>query len=395
MVRTGFRKLFYKYKLLKWVLHFLYYRQITRWLKHDINLIQSEDFKDKADWSSTLIKCETIKFIPAISFKNSLNEQFRFFEGKTFSLRNINLGRFYKAYLIGPEAVGISKEGAIIIDTVLNRKSLVMKCSPRLIQNHQNLKTDRHIEHAISLINIYVNNHYVNYFHWLLETLPLLYLVQFIDIKPKLVVNQRLTDYQIDTLHYFNYSEDDLIYWDYQKVNVENLYVMSTIRTPCEWDEVFSPTVLKWLRGKFISADAPKNKRIYISRGKSGSRRVINEPELVELLKTFGFLTVYLEDLTFKEQVSLMQESEIIVSSHGAGLTNMLFSKEATIIELLGNLEGKPPYYYSLYYLLTQSLGLRYAYLECPYIALQQPVKQGYDIIVLLDDLEKLLSRFI
>ena len=42
-----------------------------------------------------------------------------------------------------------------------------------------------------------------------------------------------------------------------------------------------------------------------------------------------------MEDLTFFEQRKLMAETQVLISNHGAGLTNMLFMKEnSQIIEL-------------------------------------------------------------
>ena len=46
---------------------------------------------------------------------------------------------------------------------------------------------------------------------------------------------------------------------------------------------------------------------------------------MVVLLKEQGFEEICFEDYTILEQVFLMQNVEVLVSMHGAGLTNVLF----------------------------------------------------------------------
>lgn len=49
----------------------------------------------------------------------------------------------------------------------------------------------------------------------------------------------------------------------------------------------------------------------------------------------FGFETVYAEDLSFDEQRNLFFETKILVTPHGAGLTNVLFMQPGTkVLEL-------------------------------------------------------------
>ena len=75
--------------------------------------------------------------------------------------------------------------------------------------------------------------------------------------------------------------------------------------------------------GETPNVDLPD--KVYISRGKARVRRVINEREVVSILKDRGFHTVLLEDYPFEQQVKIMMNARYAVSNHGAGLTNMLF----------------------------------------------------------------------
>jgi hypothetical protein len=64
--------------------------------------------------------------------------------------------------------------------------------------------------------------------------------------------------------------------------------------------------------------------RVYISRAKS-MRAVRDEHVLEEALRTRGFTVVYLEELTFAEQVASMAGAGVVVAPHGAGLANTVF----------------------------------------------------------------------
>ena len=106
--------------------------------------------------------------------------------------------------------------------------------------------------------------------------------------------------------------------------------------------------------GKYSAESLPK--KVYISRGKSGSRRVVNEPELEETLKEFGFQKVYLEDLSFLQQWALFQDATAIFGQHGAGFTNLIFSTAgAQVFELF-----EPEFVNPCYAILADKLGLNY-----------------------------------
>jgi capsular polysaccharide biosynthesis protein len=77
------------------------------------------------------------------------------------------------------------------------------------------------------------------------------------------------------------------------------------------------------------------SKYIYISREDAKYRRVLNELELMEYLKPHGFQKITLTGIPLLEQMALFYNAEVIISIHGAALTNTLFCKPNTrIIEL-------------------------------------------------------------
>ncbi|MEP7301470.1 MAG: glycosyltransferase family 61 protein [Caldimonas sp.] len=67
--------------------------------------------------------------------------------------------------------------------------------------------------------------------------------------------------------------------------------------------------------------DACLPKRIFISR--RGTRRLLNEANVVASLRERGFETVYFESLSLREQWSLVRHAEVIAAIHGAALGHL------------------------------------------------------------------------
>jgi len=67
-------------------------------------------------------------------------------------------------------------------------------------------------------------------------------------------------------------------------------------------------------------------KYILVSR-KSSSRKLLNEDELYEKIKKYGFQRFYFEELSNLAQIEISFNSKIMIGYHGSGLTNLIFMK--------------------------------------------------------------------
>lgn len=83
-------------------------------------------------------------------------------------------------------------------------------------------------------------------------------------------------------------------------------------------------------------------KRFYMARKASGprDRTMRGEDALIEKLTPLGFEKIFFEDLSPLEQVSIMQNAEVMVSYHGAGFANMIFANPNTHVIEIGNLQS-------------------------------------------------------
>jgi hypothetical protein len=86
---------------------------------------------------------------------------------------------------------------------------------------------------------------------------------------------------------------------------------------------------------------------------------VINEDEVLAALAPLGFVSYTMEELSFEDEVRLFSQAEIVVATHGAGLTNMIFAPQnLTVIELFSS--SADSFGSACFFVLAQALGFRY-----------------------------------
>ena len=101
-------------------------------------------------------------------------------------------------------------------------------------------------------------------------------------------------------------------------------------------------------------------RKIYISRSKTGARRIKNEIDFENALSKLGFDICHFEVLPFDEQMKTIHSASIVIAPHGSGEANMIAARKGTKwIELLQ--EG---WFELCYARLALQLGLNYSYFE-------------------------------
>ena len=97
-------------------------------------------------------------------------------------------------------------------------------------------------------------------------------------------------------------------------------------------DGITVPEMIKWLRHKFGVVSNARRK-IFISRDDAPARRLINAEQVFMALQ--GWETVTLTGMGIKQQIELFSEASHVVSTHGAGLANLLWCGPGTkVIEI-------------------------------------------------------------
>jgi len=198
-----------------------------------------------------------------------------------------------------------------------------------------------------------------NYWHWLYDVLPRLKICEK-------VINLESIDYfifpdtkkrfQSETLKELNFPNNKVLSSEkFRHLKAEELIITNhpyNFTDDPHYDAQHIPKwIIQWLKDKFLKTLKSTNKNypknIYIDRSDSESnvshlRKIINEKEIIELLKREKFTPVRLSDLSFLDQVQYFNNAERIVGLHGAGFANLSFCKEKTkIIEFRMTDTGK------------------------------------------------------
>jgi hypothetical protein len=107
------------------------------------------------------------------------------------------------------------------------------------------------------------------------------------------------------------------------------------------------------------SDGTPTPRRVYISRSKAAKRKFTAETEAAirATLQKAGFEAICLEDLPWSAQVQTLANAEFIAGMHGAGLSNILFTKARSLLEFHNPLETR-----AYFAVLARELDIDYGY---------------------------------
>lgn len=179
-----------------------------------------------------------------------------------------------------------------------------------------------------------------NYYHWLLNWLPRLFLYESLNLKCKIVINKGFSERQFGVLKiFFPWISEDLLLENNQANLYSLLYVPNFFLNP-----LHSPRAVSLMRQRLCSLywqdiTQPKfSPKIYISRSDAYHRKIVNEYDVFEYLSSLGFEKIVLSELSLIEQVNAFYHATHIVSMHGAGLTNLVFCNyQPCVVEIIND----------------------------------------------------------
>ncbi len=264
-----------------------------------------------------------------------------------------HLARIPGACLIGDHGLLVLPDGALCTESVYEH----LYGESRLTQAPMSAgRGERFVEgNFYSLLNRFAADH--NYYHWLHDVvIPLHDVLHHLPSDVRFVVPRERRGFQDDSLAVIGVTGERL--WEYDAsgpVRLENLYFAAP--PPLTMGRPISEA---WFRDKAFEAYSVEpripSRRIYISRRAARHRRVVNEEEVEELMRSCDFDVYHLEDWPFPDQVALFAEAAVVVSAHGAGLTNMIFSPPGLAVVDIFESNHFNKYFWNL----TAALGHRY-----------------------------------
>jgi capsular polysaccharide biosynthesis protein len=188
----------------------------------------------------------------------------------------------------------------------------------------------------------------------------------------------------------FELDKSKIFYNSNKKIEVSSLLVPSfpiTRDDSTNWTNIYFPEVIQKLNEISLNRtykEAAKTNFI-ISRKNATQRRIINSETFFERYSDLNFKIFFLEEMNFKEQMQLFRNANIVISTHGAGLVNLLFSEEAEVIEFFPSNRTKRDAFY--FYQITQVLKIKHSIIEYDSVNSEQDLILNQKHFNLLDEI--------
>jgi hypothetical protein len=167
--------------------------------------------------------------------------------------------------------------------------------------------------------------------HFLLQCFPRIMIAR--ELGPpefKLMVASTVKSYQLEMLRMAGIRDEQIVI---MHANYE--YVCETLYTPTIMPAIFTPFYARIYDELILKSPRPTKKpyrRILISRAaRTTWRNMLNYGSVCDLLiRDLGFELVEPDKLSLEDEITLFQESEIVVGAEGAGLYNCCFMAPGT-----------------------------------------------------------------
>lgn len=248
-----------------------------------------------------------------------------------------------------------TSDGKLIAETLPSKYRILRLLKSDAYSSYPNPEESEEVE--LPFASLGSGRWFGNYYHWLIDEMPRTVGLDVASEVEQLYVPSAYPDALFDLIRSITLPSIDVLrtpkksQWIFAK---RYLFLPHLTADFCGYLPRAYVKKIRKSMSQFETAERC-DRRIYISRAGARMRRILNEDILIRLLEGYGFKTVKSENLSFHQQVSLFSGANLIAGSHGAGLTNMLFSPKCTVIEMF------PGAAFTHYRWLSESLGHTYS----------------------------------
>ena len=163
--------------------------------------------------------------------------------------------------------------------------------------------------------------------HWVFEMLPTIQYTLDLDC---VYVVLSWDDWKVEYLKNLGIPESSILKWNgRESYSFDRLYLL-------RGRNLLVRSRLEWLRSRLLTGNealSNDSEKIYVSR-QGRNRSVSNFEELLPVLVRLGFQVVDPGLLSTQEAIAVFQNAKFVVGPEGSGMRNVLWSREACVMEI-------------------------------------------------------------
>ena len=274
--------------------------------------------------------------------------------------RSIALVRLTNASVLGSTGAAVDEDRGVLFQSRYTADRYGAGASYHDFIDIPSVRVDKPDANYFSMVGEYRGH--AHFFHFLFDRLPRLhYLLSRFDTAemPFIVLtNENPPGFQRDLYRFLEARHSNLKFVampERERWRLPMLYLIDDMQPVRR--TFMPPDVAQFIRELAVHGyglePEPPNRRIYISRSDTRKRRIVNEAEIWPSFARRGFESIAAARFSFREQVALFAEAEMVAGPHGAGFSNLLFAPDGTRVLEISNLEKVK----DTYFLLAKALG--------------------------------------
>lgn len=167
-----------------------------------------------------------------------------------------------------------------------------------------------------------------NYYHWLFDALPRLSLLKYFPSSLRILIPGVLPHFARDSLSLLGLEGRYKIV-SHPHVLIDDYFYSGLVgMTGC-----YNPYAVRYLRASFMPHGRLRNlPRCFFVGRRQPNRSIQNNAEVEAYFRNRGWSVLYLEDLSFQEQISLFKNAQAVCALHGAALANLVWCRPETYV---------------------------------------------------------------
>lgn len=267
--------------------------------------------------------------------------------------------------LLGPDAVGISRDGIILELTAAGDDTFKTHHDTAALASsiYSGLRAPKRQSTEIKCS--LVNNYSSVYYHWIVDILPKIQGIELYESvtgnNVRIIIPPNPPSWMITSLNVLGYDSGDWEVWDGGNEHVESLLIVSRRKH----GKIPKYSSIKWLRRKVRhklnthDTSDEFSKRVFVSRRDADWRRLVNLDRILDIIEPYGFEEFIPTNHSIAEQMHTFSEADFIMGPHGSNLANIVFSSDCVVCEIFGDSPRTADYW-----ILSEELNIEYTFLK-------------------------------